>query len=81
MDLALHLNVFNHIVLKGQKTADKYVLGELSAWHDFDGYTFYIGYRDLTLSLYFHSRFSYDYKKESTREEFNVLIEKLQVLL
>lgn len=81
MNLTLHLNVFNHIILQGQKVSEKYVLGELSAWHDFDGYTCYLGYKDLTMSLYFHSRFSYDYTNESTREEFNALIEKLQSVL
>lgn len=78
MNLTLHLNVYNHIVSHGEKQRDKYVLNELSAWHDFDGYTCYIGYKELTMSLYFHSRFSYDYENDSTREEFIALIERMQ---
>jgi hypothetical protein len=78
MNLTLHLNVYNHIVTNGEKQSDKYVLGELSAWHDFDGYTCFLGYKELTMSLYFHGKFSYDYEKETTREEFIAVIEKMQ---
>jgi hypothetical protein len=78
MNLSLHLNVYNHIVSNGEKQGDKYVLGELSAWHDFDGYTCFLGYKELTMSLYFHGKFAYDYENESTREEFITLIEKME---
>ena len=78
MNLSLHLNVYNHIISHSEKHADKYVLGDLSAWHDFDGYTCYIGYKDLVMTLYFHSRFSFDYKDEATYNGFSSLIESMQ---
>lgn len=81
MNLSLHLNVYNHIVSHGEKQAESYVLGELSAWHDFDGYTCYIGYKDLVMTLYFHSRFSYDYENDETYKAFSLLIESMQAEL
>lgn len=81
MNLSHHLNVFNHIITNGEKHDEKYVLGALSAWNDFDGYTCYIGYKDLTMSLFFHSRFSYDYEDEATLKEFEQAIDKLRLSL
>jgi hypothetical protein len=78
MNLSRYLNAYNHIALHGEKQNEKYILGELSAWHDFDGYTCYIGYKDLTMTLYFHSRFSYDFDDESTLKAFSVIIENIE---
>ena len=38
-----------------------------------------VGYKDLTMSIYFHSRFSFDYDEESTLKAFNVLIDNFVV--
>jgi len=70
-----YLYVFNHVLSNGIKQHGKFHFGELSAWHDFDGYTCYIGYKDLTMSLYFHSRFHYDYQEKATLKDFKLLID------
>jgi len=74
MNLSNHLYVFNHIISHGVLRQGKYYFGELSAWHDVDGYTCYIAYKDLTMSLLFHSRFLYDYETEATLKAFNLLM-------
>ena len=81
MNLSLYLNVYNHITSHGDKHEDKFLLNELSAWHDFDGYTCYLGYKDLTMTLYFHSRFSFDYEDESTYKSFISLVDSMQAEL
>ena len=76
-----YLYVFNHVLSNGIKRQGKFHFGELSAWHDFDGYTCYIGYKDLTMSLYFHSRHCYDYQEKATLKAFKLLIEHMIVEL
>ena len=53
MNMSRYLYVFNYVLSNGTKRQGKYHFGELSAWHDFDGYTCYIGYKDLTMSFTF----------------------------
>jgi len=77
MNLSNHLYVFNHLTSHGELKAGKYYLNELIAWHDVDGYTCYIGYKDLTMSLLFHSRYFFDYTEEATLTEFTELIESI----
>lgn len=70
MQLSDHLYIFNHIISKGEKIDGKYFLDGVCAWHDLDGYSCFIGYKDVTLSLYFHGRFSYDFKDDQSVKEF-----------
>lgn len=79
MQLSDHLYVFNHIVSNGSKIDGKYFLDGISAWHDLDGYSCFIGYKDVTLSLYFHGKFSYDFKSDQSVKEFDKLIASLVV--
>jgi hypothetical protein len=75
MKLSKYLYAFNHVIASGSKREGVYVLGELNAWHDFDGYTCYLGYKDLLMHVYFHSQFSCDYTNKDTLKEFEQLIE------
>lgn len=75
MKLPQYLYAFNRVVSNGDRREGKFYLDDLAAWHDFDGYTCYLQYQDMTLSLYFHGRFSFDYVNEQTLKDFNRLIE------
>ena len=77
MNISRYLYVFNYVLANGTKRQGKFHFGELSAWHDFDGYSCYIGYKDLTMGLYFHSRFDFDYQKKATLKDFKLLIDKM----
>ena len=74
MNLSHYLYIFNHITSHGENRQGISYFEELSAWHDFDGYTCYIGYKDLTMTLYFHGRFSYDYLEKATLSAFTKLV-------
>lgn len=77
--MALHkyLSVFNNIIKQGEKHNGKYYSHGLSAWHDFDGYTCYLGYQGLTMTLYFHNRYTYDTPDRETLIEFEAFIDNL----
>ncbi|MEW6983506.1 DUF3081 family protein [Colwelliaceae bacterium 6471] len=64
------LYIFNEVTAQGTKVDGKYQFMGLSAWHDFDGYTCFIGYKDLTLTLLFHGRYTFDYQDEETLNAF-----------
>jgi hypothetical protein len=76
MKLSQYLYVFNKVVATGDKRDEKFYLDGISAWHDFDGYTCYLSYKDMTLSLYFHGRFLFDYEDEQSLKQFNRLVKK-----
>lgn len=77
MKLSPYLHVFNIVLSQGERRQNVFYFGELSAWHDFDGYTCYLGYKDLTMRLAFHSQFAYDFEKKITMTEFDALIEDM----
>lgn len=77
MRLHKYLTLFNQTISQGQKQNDgKYQLDKISAWHDHDGYTCYLGYKDLVMTLYFHSKYAYDYEDEKTLVSFELLVER-----
>ncbi len=77
MKLSNYLYAFNHVIAKGRKEQDVYLYQELTAWHDFDGYACYIGYKDLVMNVYFHSQFSCDCNDRKTLKEFELIVENM----
>ena len=72
-----YLKAFNLVISHGEKENSNYHLNGLSAWHDFDGYTCFIGYKDLTLTLLFHGRHSFDYEHKESLDAFCKLLTKI----
>jgi DUF3081 family protein len=72
-----NLSAFNEIITKGERVDSEYQLSGVKAWHDYDGYTCYIGYKDLTLTLLFHGKLSMDYQDKKTLAEFYDKIKKI----
>ncbi|MEP1742207.1 MAG: DUF3081 family protein [Kangiellaceae bacterium] len=72
-----NLSAFNEIITKGERVDSEYQLSGVKAWHDYDGYTCYIGYKDLTLTLLFHGKLSMDYQDKKTLAEFYHKIKKI----
>ncbi|MEZ8094032.1 DUF3081 domain-containing protein [Photobacterium swingsii] len=64
------LKVFDCIRTNGDKQDHKYHLGEINAWHDYDGYTCWLGYKDVTVTLMFHSSLKIEYDKASNYSDF-----------
>jgi len=71
------LEVFNYITTHGNKIDGSYELSNIRASYDFDGYTCWLKYKDLTITLLFHNKYSFDYKEEKTVREFTNKVSEL----
>ena len=52
-------------------------LDGLKAWHDTDGYTCWLSFKDLTVTLLFHGRIALDFKRSETFDEFSRMANRL----
>lgn len=64
------LEVFNLITTKGSKVGSDYTYSGIKAGQDFDGYTCWLSYKDLTVTLLFHGPYDLNYKEEDTLKVF-----------
>ncbi|MDO6544027.1 DUF3081 domain-containing protein [Photobacterium sanguinicancri] len=64
------LRVFDCIRSNGDKLEHKYQWGEIDAWHDYDGYTCWLRYKDVTVTLMFHGSLKVEYDKASNYSDF-----------
>tara|TARA_R110001583_G_scaffold67490_8_gene192969 strand:- start:14000 stop:14260 length:261 start_codon:yes stop_codon:yes gene_type:complete len=64
------LEVFNVITTKGAKKDGAYELLGIRASQDFDGYTCWLTYKDLTVTLLFHGKYDLEYKEKETLKAF-----------
>lgn len=64
------LKVFDCVRSNGERTEDCYRLGMINAWHDYDGYTCWIGYKDVTVTLMFHGALKIEYRDKAHYNEF-----------
>ncbi|ABM04252.1 conserved hypothetical protein [Psychromonas ingrahamii 37] len=71
------LHVFNLITTKGHKTESVYELSGIRASYDFDGYTCWLAYRDLTVTLMFHGSYDFEYQHKETLEFFFKMVSNL----
>lgn len=52
-------------------------LDGLKAWHDTDGYTCWLSFKDLTVTLLFHGKIALDFKRSETFDEFSRMTNRL----
>lgn len=71
------LQTFNLVTTKGNKVGEHYEFEGIKAWHDFDGYTCFIGYKELTLTLLFHGRYFFDFQQQETLDSFLSKVKQL----
>jgi hypothetical protein len=71
------LQVFDLIITKGQKKNGVYTFSDITASHDFDGYTCCLAYQDLTITLLFHGSYDFDYQHDNTLEIFFKKVDEL----
>ncbi|WP_416307050.1 DUF3081 family protein [Neptunicella sp. SCSIO 80796] len=64
------LAVFNQVCEKGDKRDGHYFYQDIEAWHDFDGYTCFLKFNQVTLTLYFHGKYNLDYADNNDLEGF-----------
>lgn len=71
------LRVFDLITTKGRKFDGAYEFSDIRASHDFDGYTCWLAYKDLTITLLFHGPYHFDYQHEDTLKVFFKKVSRL----
>lgn len=71
------LQVFNLITTKGNQHNGVYELSGIRASQDFDGYTCWLSYKDLTITLLFHGSHDFDYQDKETLALFFNKISRL----
>tara|TARA_B110000881_G_C18480283_1_gene466132 strand:+ start:109 stop:372 length:264 start_codon:yes stop_codon:yes gene_type:complete len=64
------LRVFDLVATKGTKSSSVYDFLGIQAQHDFDGYTCWLRYKDLTITLLFHGKFEVEFDNKETFGEF-----------
>ncbi|KJF80966.1 DUF3081 domain-containing protein [Photobacterium angustum] len=64
------LRVFDYIRSTGEQLNNRYKLGDIYAWHDYDGYTCWLNYRDVTVTLMFHGSLNVEYDKLANYSDF-----------
>ena len=77
IDVKKALRVFEKVVSQGKRYGDEYQLNGISALSDFDGYTIVLRTASASLTIQFHSKFSFEY---SNLREMQLFLEKLESL-
>lgn len=72
-----YLHVFNLITSKGAKKGSTYELEGIVASQDFDGYTCWLAYQDLTITLLFHNKYQFDYTNDETVDRFVKKVDRM----
>ncbi|WP_051252578.1 DUF3081 family protein [Ferrimonas kyonanensis] len=74
------LRVHQRVVDRGQWSDGRYGYLGLWAWSDFDGYTAFLGNDDVTLSVFFHNRYQFDYSDSAALAQFLAAVERVAEL-
>ncbi|WP_250462375.1 DUF3081 family protein [Microbulbifer litoralis] len=77
IDVKQALRVFDKVTSKGEKREDGWHYRGLTATTDFDGYTVLLSSPKVTLTIFFHNKFTVDYAKAHDLQEFVELLDKL----
>lgn len=72
-----YLQAFNIILTAGDKVDEGFEFQGIRAFHDFDGYTCWLKYRDLTLTLKFHNDYHLDFTHKETLNHFIKKVDEL----
>lgn len=72
-----YLKIFNLVTSKGIKKDNDYEFEGINASHDFDGYTCWLKYQDLTITLLFHNKYQFDYTHSETVERFIKKVDRI----
>lgn len=77
LDQRLVLKVFEKVRQHGEKTPQGHQLEGMHAYTDFDGYTAFLAYQEVVLTLGFHNQYQFDYPNRHQLELFMNKIKQL----
>ncbi|WP_158768777.1 DUF3081 domain-containing protein [Paraglaciecola sp. L1A13] len=70
IDSKFILSVFEKIREKGERKGEGYLLGGVTAFSDFDGYTIFMEDQLVKLRFGFHNQYHFDYEKDEHMAQF-----------
>ncbi len=70
MTHANYLELFNYVLTHGNKKDQKSYFDDVYAWHEVDGYTCYLEFQGVKLTLLFHSRVSFEHDSAAELAKF-----------
>ena len=71
------LRVFQKVCDAGEKTGDEYQYNGLKASSDFDGYTVTLRNDYVSLDIFFHNKFNFEYTNQKERDLFLEKIDQI----
>ncbi|MBB5210631.1 DUF3081 family protein [Microbulbifer hydrolyticus] len=77
IDVKQALRVFDKITKHGEKTDEGWRYRGLTASTDFDGYTVFLNSPKVELTIFFHNKFTVDYRNQVDLDEFIELLGKI----
>jgi Protein of unknown function (DUF3081) len=77
IDIKKALRVFDKATREGEKRDDGWHYRGLTVSTDFDGYTVFMNWQNVQLTIFFHNKFTVDCKNAFQLQEFTELLEKL----
>lgn len=77
IDVKQALRVFDKITQHGEKSEEGWRYRGLTASTDFDGYTVFLNSPKVELTIFFHNKFTVDYRNRVDLEEFIDLLAKI----
>ncbi|WP_091512647.1 DUF3081 family protein [Microbulbifer yueqingensis] len=77
IDVRQALRAFDRITREGEKRDDGWHYQGLTASTDFDGYTVFISSAKVRLTIFFHNKYTVDYRNAFELHEFAEQLRKL----
>lgn len=77
IDVKQALRVFDIITQHGEKSEQGWRYRGLTASTDFDGYTVFLSSPKVELTIFFHNKFTADYRNQRDLDDFIQLLEKI----
>ncbi|MEZ9232256.1 DUF3081 family protein [Vibrio amylolyticus] len=74
------LRIFDLVSTRGINTEGVRELSGIRAWHDYDGYTCWLSYKDLDVTLMFHGNLEVRCEHDDTMNEFYALCESMSLV-
>jgi len=78
VDIQRLLRIFTLIQQYGEKTSQGHQLLGLTATSDFEGYTLTISDQSVSLDLFFHNKYKFDYPNNQALETFERRLKQLE---
>ena len=70
IDLKRCLLIFDKVLSLGEKQGEKHHYLGLVAWTDFDGYTCFLAFNNVTLTMMFHGKYEIEFADQDSLTKF-----------